>query len=168
MKRIRRLGLGVVMTALIISGSAEAGAQGRGAGGAPRHPMPSNDRPMGIILVEESFYQNDQPQGEGEQGAQGGQGAPSEGDYNPLAPPEDPAEAKGKDAAPAGEAKAAKGEEAAAEPAKPYAVGNSYGSLPPGCMKMITASASYYNCSGDWYQQVVGEKGVEYKAVKAP
>lgn len=50
------------------------------------------------------------------------------------------------------------------EPRKPYAVGNTYASLPGGCMKLIEASGTYYHCSGEWYQRVGGE----YKAVKAP
>ena len=47
-------------------------------------------------------------------------------------------------------------------PRKPYKLGASYDSLPPGCMKMIERGTSYYLCSGEWYRQV----GKEYLAVK--
>ena len=48
---------------------------------------------------------------------------------------------------------------------EPYAVGKNYDTLPPqGCMKMIEDGASYYLCSGEWYQQV----GSKYKAVAKP
>jgi hypothetical protein len=50
-------------------------------------------------------------------------------------------------------------------PREPYAVGKTYASLPPsGCMKLIEDGASYYLCSGEWYQQVGGK----YKAVAKP
>ena len=48
---------------------------------------------------------------------------------------------------------------------EPYAVGKSYDTLPPqGCMKLIEDGASYFLCSGEWYQQV----GSKYKAVAKP
>lgn len=50
------------------------------------------------------------------------------------------------------------------EPRKPYVIGNSYASLPSGCMKMIADGASYYHCSGEWYRQVGGQ----YEAVSQP
>lgn len=51
-------------------------------------------------------------------------------------------------------------------PREPYVIGKSYATLPPsGCMKMIEGSASYYLCSGEWYQQVSSGGAVTYKAV---
>jgi hypothetical protein len=50
------------------------------------------------------------------------------------------------------------------EPRKPYVIGNSYASLPSGCMKMIADGASYYHCNGEWYRQV----GAQYTAVRQP
>ena len=49
-------------------------------------------------------------------------------------------------------------------PRKPYKIGASYASLPPGCMKLIEAGASYYLCNGEWYRQT----GSGYLAVRAP
>lgn len=51
-------------------------------------------------------------------------------------------------------------------PRKPYVVGASYASLPPGgCMKMIEGSASYYYCGGgEWYRPV----GKQYRAIARP
>jgi len=47
-------------------------------------------------------------------------------------------------------------------PRKPYVIGNSYASLPGGCMKMIEDGVSYYYCSGgEWYKQT----GKLYRAV---
>lgn len=51
-------------------------------------------------------------------------------------------------------------------PRKPYVIGNSYASLPGGCMKLIEEGASYYYCSGEWYRQVGEGSSVQYKAVK--
>ena len=48
---------------------------------------------------------------------------------------------------------------------KPYVIGNSYASLPGGCMKLIEEGASYYYCSGDWYRQVGSGSAISYKAV---
>jgi hypothetical protein len=56
----------------------------------------------------------------------------------------------------------------APEPRKPYAIGSSYASLPGGCMKLIADGASYYHCSGEWYQRVTGGSGVQYVAVVGP
>ncbi|HEU0309969.1 MAG TPA: hypothetical protein VFR36_01940 [Sphingomicrobium sp.] len=53
-------------------------------------------------------------------------------------------------------------------PRKPYAIGENYGSLPGGCMKMIEEGASYYMCSGEWYRQVGSGSAVQYLAVKEP
>ena len=53
-------------------------------------------------------------------------------------------------------------------PRKPYKLGSSYDSLPPGCMKMIERGTSYYLCSGEWYRQVGSGSGVSYRAVKSP
>jgi hypothetical protein len=54
-------------------------------------------------------------------------------------------------------------------PRKPYVIGNSYASLPGGCMKMIEGGVSYYFCGGgEWYRQVGGGKGAQYKAVAKP
>ena len=50
-------------------------------------------------------------------------------------------------------------------PRKAYALGQSYDSLPGGCMKMIDSGISYFNCSGDWYREV-GRS--QYKAVASP
>jgi hypothetical protein len=57
---------------------------------------------------------------------------------------------------------------APAPPRKPYAIGNSYATLPGGCMKMIDGGVSYYHCSGEWYRQVGSGSGVQYKAVASP
>ena len=43
-----------------------------------------------------------------------------------------------------------------APPRKPYVIGNSYASLPGGCMKLIEDGASYYYCGGEWYRQLGG------------
>jgi hypothetical protein len=52
---------------------------------------------------------------------------------------------------------------APAAPRKPYVIGNSYASLPAGCMKMIEDGASYYFCGGgEWYKQT----GKLYRAVE--
>jgi len=51
---------------------------------------------------------------------------------------------------------------------KPYAIGNSYDSLPASCMKMIEEEVSYYYCDGGWYREVRNDGGVQYKAVRAP
>ena len=49
-----------------------------------------------------------------------------------------------------------RGEEA--PPRKPYVIGNSYASLPGGCMKMIEEGAHYYYCGGgEWYRQRAAE-----------
>ena len=50
-------------------------------------------------------------------------------------------------------------------PRKAFAIGQSYDSLPGGCMKMIDSGAIYFNCSGDWYREV---GRAQYKAVEAP
>jgi hypothetical protein len=49
-----------------------------------------------------------------------------------------------------------------AAPRKPYVIGNTYDSLPGGCMKLIEEGASYYYCGGEWYRQ----EGKSYKAVQ--
>ena len=54
------------------------------------------------------------------------------------------------------------------KPREPYVVGKSYASLPGGCMKMIQDGASYYLCSGEWYQQVGSGSAATYKAVAQP
>jgi hypothetical protein len=48
-------------------------------------------------------------------------------------------------------------------PRKPYVIGNTYDSLPAGCMKMIEEGAAYYYCDGEWYRQ----EGKSYRAVTA-
>jgi hypothetical protein len=54
-------------------------------------------------------------------------------------------------------------------PRKPYVIGRSYSSLPPGgCLKLIAGGSSYYGCSGEWYRQVGGGSGAQYKAVTRP
>lgn len=58
--------------------------------------------------------------------------------------------------------------EPAPPPRKPYAIGESYSSLPSPCMKMIQDGVSYYHCSGEWYRQVSGGKDGPYLAVEAP
>ena len=55
-----------------------------------------------------------------------------------------------------------------APPREPYVIGRSYSSLPGGCMKMIDNGISYYNCSGEWYRQVLAGAGAQYKAVAQP
>jgi hypothetical protein len=51
-------------------------------------------------------------------------------------------------------------------PREPYVIGKSYATLPPsGCMKMIEGAASYYLCSGEWYEKVSSGGAVTYKAV---
>ena len=50
-------------------------------------------------------------------------------------------------------------------PRKPFVVGQSYASLPGGCMKMIEGAASYYYCGGgEWYRPV----GKQYRAIARP
>jgi len=51
-------------------------------------------------------------------------------------------------------------------PRKPYVIGNSYASLPGGCMKMIEGSAAYYFCGGgEWYRQTGSGRSARYQAV---
>ena len=51
------------------------------------------------------------------------------------------------------------------EPRKPFVIGQSYASLPGGCMKIIEGAASYYYCGGgEWYRPV----GKQYRAVEKP
>ena len=51
------------------------------------------------------------------------------------------------------------------EPRKPFVVGQSYASLPGGCMKMIEGAASYYYCGGgEWYRPVGGK----FQAIAKP
>ena len=54
------------------------------------------------------------------------------------------------------------------EPRKPYAIGNTYSSIPSGCMKLIENGASYYHCNGEWYQSVSSGNGGQYLAVRGP
>lgn len=75
-----------------------------------------------------------------------------------------PAEAKAEEPKPAEPPPAAPAPAPAEPPRKPYAVGETYVSLPGGCMKLIDAGVSYYNCGGEWYRQV----GSQYKAVSQP
>jgi hypothetical protein len=53
-------------------------------------------------------------------------------------------------------------------PRKPYVIGNSYASLPGGCMKMIEEGVSFYYCSGEWYRQMGGGRDARYRAVAKP
>jgi hypothetical protein len=54
-------------------------------------------------------------------------------------------------------------------PRKPYVLGASYDSLPPGgCMKLIEGTAAYYHCGGEWYREVRAGNVAMYKAVAAP
>lgn len=57
---------------------------------------------------------------------------------------------------------------AAPEPRKPYVIGRTYSSIPSGCMKLIEEGASYYYCSGDWYQSVGRGNRAQYLAVRKP
>ncbi len=51
------------------------------------------------------------------------------------------------------------------EKRKPYVIGESYASLPGGCMKMIEGGASHYWCGGgEWYRP----DGKQYRAVAKP
>ena len=53
-------------------------------------------------------------------------------------------------------------------PREPYVLGKSYASLPGGCMKMLSGSASYFNCGGLWYRQVGSAGASRYVAVEMP
>ena len=51
-------------------------------------------------------------------------------------------------------------------PRKPYKLGASYDSLPPGgCMKLIEGTTAYYHCGGEWYREVRTGSAALYKAV---
>ena len=51
-------------------------------------------------------------------------------------------------------------------PRKPYVLGRTYASLPPGCMKMIEGGLAYFGCGGKWYRGL-GAEG-PYLAVARP
>ena len=50
-------------------------------------------------------------------------------------------------------------------PRQRWMLGRSYGSLPGGCLKMLTGAGAYYDCSGEWYRQVGAGR---YKAIAQP
>jgi hypothetical protein len=50
-------------------------------------------------------------------------------------------------------------------PRERWVLGRTYGSLPGGCLKMISGGASYFQCSGNWYRELGAE---QYKAVEMP
>jgi hypothetical protein len=50
-------------------------------------------------------------------------------------------------------------------PRQRWVFGRSYGSLPGGCLKMLAAGGTFFDCSGEWYRQVGAR---QYRAVNAP
>ena len=134
------------MSALLVLAAAKAGAQQqRPVGGGPRNTIPSTgergsvvsrERVSDVFLIEQNVVQVVEQKEEAN---------PSDTAAAPPAPaalpPPEP------------------------EPRKPYAIGNVYSTLPGSCMKLIQDGASYYLCSGEWYQ-LVGSG--EYKAVRSP
>ena len=50
-------------------------------------------------------------------------------------------------------------------PRKPYVIGDSYSSLPGGCMKLIEGGEAYYYCDGEWYRQLRAGRDAQYLAV---
>jgi hypothetical protein len=131
-----------LLVALLALASAQAVAQQRPVGGGPRNDFPSGERSsvIGRERVSDVFLIDQQV-------------------IQVVEPKE---EAKPAEAAPPA---AAPAPAPPAEPRKPYAIGEMYKSLPGSCMKLIQDGASYYLCSGEWYQQVGGG---QYKAVEAP
>lgn len=144
---------GVALCALLLL-SAAADAQRQPAGGGPRNAIPSGGGQAGDAS----------PRDRGERGGRGdkrfrGDVFLIENEVVEVVEKEVPA-AAGAPAAPAAAPAAAPEEKR-----EPYKVGNSYDTLPPGCMKMIQDGASYYFCGGgEWYQRVGGQ----YKAVEQP
>ena len=153
MKGLQLLALNAALSAMLIVAASQTEAQDRPAGAGPRNPIPSGGGQTG-----------------GQMGSGGSTGVGSGGNFGrervndvflveeqvvqvvqppeeakPTAPPAPPA---------------------VAEPEKrePYKIGNSYSSLPPGCMKMIQDGSSYFLCSGEWYQKVESQ----YLAVAQP
>lgn len=156
MKTLQLPAVGAALSGLLILAAAEAEAQQPVAGSGPRMTIPRDGGPFGghfrgghrrggkfhgghfpsFILVERSFdYAQDERVVIVEREAP-----------PPTPPPPAPS--------PEGEGKR-----------KPYVIGNSYASLPGGCMKMIEEGVSYYWCSGgEWYRLV----GKQYRAVAKP
>ena len=156
MKGLHLLGISAVMSALlIVSAAAEADAQRQPAGSGPRNPISTGGGQSG-------------PSDLGKQDGRGdrdGRGRKRVGDVWII--DEDVVEVVEveKEAKPAAAAAAAPAAAPVAEKREPYKIGNSYSSLPSGCMKLIQDGASYYFCSGgEWYQKVDGQ----YLAVAQP
>lgn len=154
MKGLYLLALNAALSAMLILAASQTEAQDRPAGAGPRNPIPSGGGQTG-----------------GQMGSGGATGVGSGGDFGrervndvflveeQVVQVVEPKEEE-KQAAPAAAP--------VAEPEKrePYAVGKSYSSLPPGCMKLIQDGASYYFCGGgEWYQAVGGG---QYMAVAQP
>ena len=113
-------------------------ASGAGAQG-PSLPSRSPPRPEPAPVIFVQTYQTIEPQYPPPQQQAPGAEAPPPADAPPAEPPP--------------------------EPRKPYVIGETYDSLPAGCMKLIEKGAAYYYCGGEWYRSAGGGK---YKAVKAP
>lgn len=146
----------LLASALMVLAATGADAQRRPAGQGPRNVISSGGGPSAPIGSVGTV-------GDGRIGR--GDGRKLVGDVwivedNDVEVVEVPVE-KAAAAAPAEPAK----KEEEEKPREPYVVGNSYNSLPGGCMKMLQDGASYYLCNGDWYQATGGG---QYKAVKAP
>ena len=155
MKGFHLLALNAVLSAMLILAASQTEAQDRPAGSGPRNPIPSGGGQTG-----------------GQMGSGGHAGVGSGSNFGRervndiflveeqvvqvVAPQE---EEEAKPAAPPASPPAAEPEKR-----EPYAVGKSYSSLPPGCMKMIQGAALFYLCGGDWYQKVDGQ----YLAVAQP
>lgn len=160
MKGLHLLALNAALSAmLIVAAAAEVDAQRQPAGSGPRNPIPSGGG-QGGMGGQDGLGD---PDGRGDRD---GRGHKRDGDVflideDVVEVVEVEKEAK-PDAAAAAVPAAAP---AAVEKREPYKIGNSYTSLPPGCMKLIQDGAFYYLCSGDWYQQLGRD---QYAAVKAP
>ena len=152
MKGLHLLMLNGALSAMLILAASQSVAQDQSAGAGPRNPIPSGGGQtgpggatgvgtggghFGRARVNDVFLVEEQVIEVVE---------PKEEEAKPAPPPAAPP---------------------AAEPEKrePFKIGNSYDTLPPGCMKMIQEGASYYFCSGgEWYQRVEGK----YLAVEQP
>ena len=138
MKGLHLLAVSAATAALLIFAASKADAQPRPVGGVPRNNLPSSGS-----------------------GMHGGIGGVIVVEREVVHVVEREADAKPAVAEPVTAA-------VPAPPREPYVIGNSYSSLPSGCMKMIEVDASYYYCSGEWYRQVKGGNDAQYRAVAQP
>ena len=165
MKGLQLLALNAALSAmLIVAAAAEVDAQRQPAGSGPRNSIPSGGGQSGMGGATGVGGVGDHDG----RGDRDGRGHKRDGDVFLI--DEDVVEVVEveKEAKPAEAAAAvpAAAPAVAEEKREPYKIGNSYDSLPPGCMKLIQDGSSYYFCGGaEWYQSVGGG---QYKAVEQP